>query len=255
MWYNGFMPKKLIIANWKMNPSSLKEAENIWKQTLINATKAKNASVIVCMPYTYLYLAKKHKTKKIILGAQNVFTETSGGFTGQVSVSMLRDAGVSTVLVGHSEVRKDGDTNEIVNTKINLLLKNKMNAILCIGENHRDHNGFYLAYIKEQLIESLKNISKTQIKNISIAYEPIWAIGLGAVREASVDEFIEIKIFIKKILSDMYGNTIALNIPILYGGSVNPQNSKLFLAEGGASGLLVGRDSLDPKKFNLIINS
>jgi len=167
---------------------------------------------------------------------------------------MLKNFGVLFIIVGHSERRELGDTNQIINKKILATLQAKINPIFCIGEKKRDVNGFYLSFIKIKIHLGLNAVNKNQIKNITIAYEPVWAIGSGATREATPNEFIEMKIFIKKVISDMYDMKTANEIKIIYGGSVNPLNAESFLEEGGADGLLVGRDSLNPKKFGSIIN-
>ena len=246
--------KKLIIANWKMNPGSKKEAEVIFSKIVSSSLNNKKVEVIVCPPYPFFSIKDKIKNKKVYLGAQDIFFEKEGSYTGEVSGSMLSNSGVSYVIVGHSERRILGDTNEIVNKKLLASLKSKLNPIFCIGENKRDPNGFYLSFIKEQLHHGLHGVTKLQLKNIIIAYEPVWAIGKDAVREATPVEFMEIKIFIKKIIADMYDVKTASDIRIIYGGSVNPLNAESFLKEGEADGLLVGRDSLNPKKFETIIN-
>jgi triosephosphate isomerase (TIM) len=246
------MSQKLIIANWKMNPQTQKEADKIFSGILLSAKNIKNTNVVVCPPSIFIGSLKKNN--KILTGAQNVSGFSDGAYTGELSAKMLKDKNVSCVIVGHSESRATGETNELINQKINLLLKNKLQVVLCIGEKERDHNGFYLSFIKKQLHECLEGVSKSQIKNIVIAYEPIWAIGADALRQADVSEFVEMSIFIKKIIGDMYDVKTAHDICILYGGSVHPENAESFLSEGGAAGLLVGRDSLNVKKFSKILN-
>ncbi len=245
---------KIIVGNWKMNPHSEKEAEFIWKSINTYMKKVKNSEVVICPPYPFLFIHKKLKIKNIKLGAQDVYFEKEGSYTGEVSASMLNNFGTEYVIVGHSERRKMCDSDETINKKIISILKSKMTPIFCLGENTRDHNGFYLSFVKQQIINGLVNITKPQMKNIVIAYEPVWAIGESATRIATVSEFIEMRIFIKKIISDLYDIKTANDIRIIYGGSVNPTNAESFINEGSADGLLVGRDSLTPKKFNTIIN-
>lgn len=246
---------KVIVANWKMNPQSQKEAENFFRDTAKEAKKIKNNKLIICPPYPFLFIAKKFKNKKISLGAQNCSKEDSGSYTGQVSPKILKSMDVSYVIVGHSENRSLGEDNKIINEKILNLLKSKLFPILCIGEKDRDNEGAYLSFIEDQIKNCLVGVSRSQIKNIIIAYEPVWAIGANAQREATVDEFREIKIFIKKIISDIYDSKTAHSMIILYGGSVNPLNAHFFVNDGGADGLLVGRDSINPKKFSAILNA
>lgn len=244
---------KIIIGNWKMNPGSLKEAKGIFNDIVQNNKGLKDIDIIICPPFPFLSIVDGNKIKNINLGAQNVFGEMNGPYTGEVSIKMLSGLGIKYVILGHSERRELGDTNKIINKKVLMTLKGKLLPILCVGENTRDVNGFYLAFIKHQIIECLSSVPKNQIKNIIIAYEPIWAIGEKALHEATAEEFVEIQIFIKKVIADIYDMKTATNIKIIYGGSVHSSNAKDFI-NAGASGLLVGRDSLSAKKFSEIIN-
>jgi triosephosphate isomerase len=247
------MSKKLIIGNWKTNPASIKEAEALFKGVALMAKDVKNVDIVVCPPFPFLSVAKTIKTNKIKLGAQDVAQEAVGAFTGDVSAKMLSSVGVRYVIIGHSERRLKGDTNETVNKKIIQALKAKLFPILCIGESKRDTHGEYLTFIKEQLRECLCLIPKAQMKNIVIAYEPIWAISSNEGRKAVPEEFTEVRIFIRKILSDLYGPSTAHAMQILYGGSVGPADAAGFLVDGQADGLLVGRNSLQAKKFGAVI--
>ncbi len=246
---------KLIIGNWKMNPQSEKEAESIFDGVNKGIKNSKNVNIIICSPFPFLFVYKKLKMKKIKLGAQDISVEVGGSYTGEVSPSMLSDLGVSYVIVGHSERRKLCDNNKIVNKKLLNALKSKISPVLCIGENLRGTSSEYLLFIKNQLKECLDGVSKIQMKNIIIAYEPVWAIGKDSERGATSEEFMEMKIYIKKILSDIYGLMTAHSTPIIYGGSVNRENANEFIKKGNADGLLVGRDSLSPKKFIAIIKT
>jgi len=248
------MVKKIVVGNWKMNPGTFKEARVIFNEVVKKSRGFKNIDIILCPPFLFLSIADKLKSKNINLGAQNVFEEISGAYTGEVSPKMLSSLGVKYVILGHSERRVLGETNKNVNKKVLATLRANLLPIICIGESSRDSNGFYLAFIKHQIIECLESVPKNQIKNIIIAYEPIWAIGEKALHEATKEEFIEIQIFIKKVIADLYDIKIATATKIIYGGSVHPENAKEFV-EAGADGLLVGRDSLIPKKFAEIIKA
>jgi triosephosphate isomerase len=247
--------KKIIVANWKMNPSSVEDALSLITKTKNISSNHKDLEVVVCPPFPFLYIYKKLKIKNINLGSQNIFYESEGSYTGQVSHKMLSSLGVKYVIVGHSESRIEGDTNDIVNRKLLGAINAKIIPILCIGEKSRDDHKEYLDFIKDQIHECLAGIPKNKIKNIIIAYEPIWAVGKNAKREATKDEFIETRILIKRILSDMYGFKIASSVRVLYGGSVSGENSLSFIKEGEADGLLVGRNSLSPNKFEEILSS
>lgn len=246
------MSKKIVIANWKMNPATKKEAEKIFKSIL--KEKIKNTEVAVCPPSIFLESLRKI-SKKIPLGAQNMHFESNGPYTGELSGSALYDAGARYVILGHSERRAMGENNFFVNKKIKNAFYLGLIPILCVGEGERDHDHKYLQLIKDQVLECLDGISKTSLDKLIIAYEPVWAIGEKATREATPAEFLEISIFIRKILSDKFGNQLAQKARIIYGGSVHPENVLGFLTEGNAEGFLVGRDSLNPKKFLEIISN
>lgn len=247
------MNKNLIVGNWKLNPESIIKARSLFSGIKKVANKTKNVEVVMCTPYTFLPALKALATTRSILGAQNVCPEDSGAFTGEVSVKMLKELNVKYVIVGHSERRAMGEDNLLISRKVNALLKANMTPILCVGESHRDNSGQYLQFVKKQLHESLAGVSKSSIKKVVIAYEPIWAIGKSASREATVSESMEISLFIKKVISDMSDAKIAHAIRILYGGSVNKDNAREFMMHGGVDGLLVGRACLNVKDFTKII--
>lgn len=249
------MSKKIVIANWKMNPVSFKEAEKLFKNIDKTFFGLKKTEVVICSPN--VYLAKlKNLAKKIKLGGENIFYEESGAYTGEISAEMLYDTGAKYVILGHSERRTIfGETNEDVNKKVKASLSVGLTPVVCIGEKSREgENHEYLNFIKEQVESAFKNILKNSISKIIVAYEPIWAIGKSAVREATAEEFLEISIFIKKVLSDKFGAQEASKVKIIYGGSVSPKNIEAFIKVGQVDGFLVGRASLDSVKFGEIIN-
>lgn len=246
------LSKKIVIGNWKMNPTNSKEALQLFSEISKSSLSIKKTELIVCPPFLFLENLKK-KSKKIMIGAQDSFYEEKGAFTGEISVEMLFNIGIKYVILGHSERRALGEASGEVNKKIKKVLSFGLIPIVCFGESIRDENHEYLNFIKTQVEESLNGISKNLISNIIIAYEPIWAIGKNAVREATPEEFLEMSIFIKKILSDKFGVKTIEGIRIIYGGSVHPENALSFLKDGKADGFLVGRDSLNSKKFLQIV--
>lgn len=253
------MSKKIIIGNWKMNPLTLKEAERLFNGIAKGISRIKNTEIVVCPPFLYLGNLKK-LAKKISLGAQDAFWGETGAFTGEVSAEMLYNAGVKYVILGHSERRAmlarlgGGDTNEIINKKIKASLSAGLTPILCAGENVRDVDHGYFNLVKKQLQECLVGISKNSISKIIIAYEPVWAISSTLDRkDATPIDSLEMAIFIRKVLSDKFGEE-AIRVRIIYGGSVNEKSAEDFLKNGGVDGLLVGKASLDVKKFVEIIN-
>ncbi len=251
------MSKKIIIGNWKMNPSSLRQAEDLFKSTLKAIPNKLKTTIVICPPFVYLepllnLLKAKSKKQKAVLGAQNVSFEEKGAFTGEISMEMLKDIGVKYVIVGHSEIRAGGESNLDINKKIKMALSFGITPVLCVGELERDENHEYLSFVKKQIEECLAGVIKSSISKIIIAYEPVWAVGKGSIREASPKEFHEMRIFIKKVLSDKFGAKMVEKVKILYGGSLHIDDISEFLKED-AGGFLVGRYSLDAKKFSEII--
>lgn len=254
-----------------MNPEGGKEAERLFSSVVKSISDVKNTEVIFCPPFVYLdklkkvYLGQSHTSeiKKVGLGAQNLFFEDSGAYTGEISGEMLYDIGVRYVIVGHSERRNPpfsslggagGESNLEINKKMKSALKARLRPILCVGEKERDENHKYLNFVKTQIVECLDGIPKDSMREVIIAYEPVWAIGKGAV-PANPLEFQEMNIFIKKILSDKFGAKNISKVRIIYGGSVDAKNAEEFLKIGQADGFLVGRASLDAKKFEKIIKT
>lgn len=247
------MNKKIIIANWKMNPIASKEANTLLKNILKDLKNIKNTDVVFCPPFIYLESLKKI-VKKYSLGSQDLFFEDIGAYTGEVSYKMLENLGVKYSIIGHSERRALGEDNIFINKKLKALSKSSIIPILCIGEKERDINHEYVNFLQNQILESTEGLNKKVLEKLIIAYEPIWAIGKDATRDATPEEFLEIKILIKKILSLKFGAKNINNIRIIYGGSVDDKNIEGFLRVGESDGFLVGRASLDSKKFLKIIN-
>lgn len=251
------MQKKLIIGNWKMNPPSVKEVDKIFSDIKKSAGKFAKVEIVLCPPFVYLeHLIWKNKTginkNKIRFGAQNMFWEESGARTGQISGIQISDLGAKYTIVGHSEARELGESDEDIMRKVKASIRAGLTPILCVGERVRDLEHFHFAFIKNQIETNLSIISKNDFKKIILAYEPVWAIGKNAIREATPMECEEMVIYIRKILHDMFGGSVK-DVPIIYGGSINTVNADNFLKNGGVSGLLVGRDSLNAKNFSEIL--
>lgn len=248
------MDKKLIVANWKMNPLSYKEAEQLLRAVENGVRGTENVNVVICPPFLHLSIARR-QLSNIALGAQSCFYEQKGAYTGEVSPAMLKDIGCEYVIVGHSERKKYfGEGNETINKKLRAALKSGLYAILCVGENTRDSfdsRGHWTKEpdpeIKDQIIGAFSGVKKSQIHKISIAYEPVWAIGTG--NPAIPDDVFSVKLFVKKILSELYDRKTADNVRVLYGGSTDKKNAASFIKDGQADGLLVGGASLDAEEF------
>lgn len=242
--------KKLVVGNWKMNPTSLEEAKSIADTVKRSTKNVKKTQIVLCPPFVYLSLLSNIKSNVLFLGAQDAHPETLGSYTGEVSFAELDQFGVSFIIVGHSERRKMGESDELINKKVKSVVNSGMTAIVCVGESLRDHHGDYFNFIKHQIISALKDISKKSLDRVVIAYEPIWAI--GAKQSMSPEDLLETSIFIKKVLKDMYG-AMSEGVRILYGGSVDRANCNRLVRDGNVSGLLIGRESLRAKDFVEII--
>ena len=187
------------------------------------------------------------------LGAQNVHAEKLGSHTGEVSLSMLMDYEVCYIIVGHSERRSAGETEVDVQKKVAAVIKSGLTAILCVGEAKRDHGAQYLGEIERQIRTACAGLSRAKLGELVIAYEPVWAIGTG--NTATPDDVHEMKLFIEKTLTDLYGRNYAQKVRILYGGSVNPKNAAELMRDGMVDGFLVGGASLSAKEFSGIVKA
>jgi len=243
----------LIIGNWKQNPATMKRAEKILvdiQKGLMNYTS--NSIIVVAPPLAFLNsLQDLTGSQKIEFLAQDVSRYAEGAHTGEVSVAQLRSVGVKGAIVGHSERRADGETDDEINQKILALRQTKSVAILCVGERERDSYGDYFSLVEKQLQVGLAGLEVGDLKDVIIAYEPIWAIGTGI--NASPEEIEEMKLFIHKVLAGMFGREKGQIIKIIYGGSVTPDNAEDILKVAQVDGFLVGGASLEAKKFISII--
>ncbi len=246
------MRKKLVIANWKMNPLSLWEAEKLFGGVTKLAWSVRDIDVVVCPPF--LYLGKlKRISRKVFLGAQDVFWGSTGAFTGEISAEMLYNIGARYVIIGHSERRTLGEDNSAVNQKVKSALAAGLLPILCVGEKTRDEKHEYFGLVKNQVLECLGGISKDLISKVVIAYEPVWSISTTANRwDATPEDFLEMSVFIRRVVTDRFGTKTPMP-RVIYGGSVNEKNVADFIKHKETDGVLVGAASLDAGKFSAII--
>lgn len=242
--------KKLVVGNWKMNPLTLEEAKKIGRDVKKGVKNMRKTHTVMCPPFVYLSSLTGSVSNNLMLGTQNAHSEEFGAYTGEVSFSQIHQFKASCVIVGHSERRARGESDEEINKKVRSIVSDGMTAILCVGESVRDHHGEYLSFIKDQVLFGLRDVPKKLLDHMVIAYEPVWAI--GAKSAMTPREIHEMYIFIKKILKENFG-VLADGIRILYGGSVNPDNAGEIMKDGFVNGLLVGRDSVNPKNFIEIV--
>ena len=242
-----------MVANWKMHPGSAAEARLLFGQLKRFGSKLDSVETVICPPHPYIGLLSHSGTTRVFLGAQNAYLSNSGRATGEVSPEMLKDLGVSHVIVGHSERRAMGESDEVVAKKTLAVIKEGMKAILCIGERERDPDGRYFGFLRDQLRNSLSGIQRRFLSELIVAYEPIFAIGKSARDALTPRDVNEMSIFIRKVLSDLYDPEVAGTVPILYGAAVEEENTAALFLEGGVSGLLVGHKSLDVEAFTKML--
>lgn len=247
--------KTIIAGNWKMNktPSETKAFAEQFKAIL---PKTKWCDIVVCVPTVDLSAAvRAFKDSRIAVGAENVYFEKSGAYTGEISADMLADLGVRYVIVGHSERRAlFGETDEIVNKKVLAALEAGLNPIICVGESLEQRElGITMELIALQVKSALAGVPAEKLRKCVIAYEPIWAIGTG--KTATAEQAAEVCTSIRTTVRHLYGARIARSITIQYGGSMKPGNAAELLAQPDIDGGLIGGAALKPADFVEIINA
>ena len=251
------MRKKIVAGNWKMN-KNLEEGLKLATEVvhIVKAEVHNDAKIVLCPPFISLAsIDKVVAGSSVALGAQNCSDKVSGAYTGEISIEMLKSVGVSYVIIGHSERREYFlETNAQLAEKVNLSLKNGLTPIFCCGETlAQREKGIHIAFVNQQLTESLFHLSAEDFLKITIAYEPIWAIGTGVT--ASSAQAQEMHANIRKHLAGKYGNDVAEKTSILYGGSCKPDNAKELFSCKDVDGGLIGGASLKARDFVDIIKS
>lgn len=248
------MRKQIVAGNWKMNNDLVETRALI--ADLAEQSKTSNAEVMIAPTFVCLGTALKHSSDlDIEVVAQNMHFATNGAYTGEVSASMLKGIGVNTVILGHSERRAyfnetDGDLAK----KVDTALENEIRVIFCFGEELEDRkSGNHENVVESQLKNALFHLEGTNWSSIVLAYEPVWAIGTGET--ASPEQAQEMHAFIRKTIADKYGNDVADEVTILYGGSVKPNNAKEIFSKPDVDGGLIGGASLKAKDFFAIVNA
>lgn len=246
------MAKALIVGNWKAYVESLTGATELFSSLDRALPRGTRADVVLCPPAPFLAsLAHSYRGKRIVFGAQDADAE-GGRATGAMTAAMLASIGVRYVIVGHSERRDAGESDDVIAKKVHAVLDAGLTPILCVGERERDREGHYLTALADMLTASLARIEPAMLKKVVIAYEPVWAVGASVTPSAR--EIQETVIFIRKSLAARFDRTLALKVRILYGGDVNATNAAA-LAESGVAGFLVGRASVGPHEFAQIVKA
>ena len=247
------MRKPIIAGNWKLN-KNIKEAVDLVSELKAKCGGLNKIDIVVCPVFTALSkVSDVLKGSNIGLGAQDLYWQESGAFTGEVSASLLKDAGCQYVIIGHSERRQFfGETNTTVNNKIKAALAQGLTPIVCVGENLQEREaGKTFDVIKDHVENSLKGFSAEDMQKMVVAYEPVWAIGTG--KTATPAQAQEVHGFIRKLLETMHNKTVAESIRIQYGGSVKAENAKELISQPDIDGALVGGASLKADSFVGII--
>jgi len=241
--------KKLIAGNWKMNKTS-SDASSLAGEIVAAVGRQNDVDVVVCPPFTSLEsVAKSLEGSSVKLGAQNVHPEAGGAFTGEISAPMLRGLFATHVIVGHSERRAYfAETDAFINKKVLAALKHQLRPILCVGETLAEREaGATLRVVQTHLEAGLEGVSKEQMLTVTVAYEPVWAIGTGKV--ATTEQAQEVHGFIRGLLTKLFTEPVAQKVRILYGGSMKPSNAHDLLAQKDIDGGLIGGASLESRSF------
>lgn len=247
------MRKPIIVGNWKMNKTRDEALQFIYavKNEVASSEVVESA---ICAPFPYLRCLVKRQGESLRVRAQNMHFESSGAYTGEVAPDMLTAIGVSYVVLGHSERREMfNETDEVVNKKVHAAFENGLTPIICVGESLEEReNGTTNQVVDTQTVAALSGLTEDQVKQVVIAYEPIWAIGTG--RTATAEQANETIGYIREVIERVYGCDASNAVRIQYGGSVNPSNIKELMAQEHIDGALVGGASLDPQSFLNLVN-
>jgi len=244
------MRTPIIAGNWKMNKTiaETKEFLNQMKNFSVDGVEA-----VLCVPYTDLAVLSEKDNDYIKIGSQNIHWAENGAFTGEVSPLMLKELGVDYAVVGHSERREMfGETDETVNKRVHTAFKHQITPIVCVGEKLEEREADKTKeVVKLQTEEAVKGLSSEQVKQLVIAYEPIWAIGTG--KSSTAEDANEVIGYIRQVVADQYDQQVANEVRIQYGGSVKPENVTSYMGQSEIDGALVGGASLDPASFKALV--
>ena len=247
--------KSIIAGNWKMNKNAT-ETKKFAEELKAILPRAKWCDVVVCVPFVNIPAAlKAFKDMRVAVGAENLYYEPNGAYTGEVSADMLRDLGVKYVIIGHSERRQYFcETDVTVNKKVHAALDAGLHPIICVGESLEQREmGVTMELIALQVKSALSGVAADKVRKCVIAYEPIWAIGTG--KTATAEQAAEVCTAIRATIRNLYGARVARSVTIQYGGSMNPKNAAELLAQPDVDGGLIGGASLKAPDFAAIVKA
>jgi triosephosphate isomerase len=243
----------VIAGNWKMYKTIPEALDFIEK--LVPRIEGAAAKVYIAVPFTVIAPAvEKAKDTMITIGAQNMNDASEGAFTGEIAAKMLVDAGAKFVILGHSERRRlFSESSSFVSKKVRRALQSGLQPIVCVGESLEERKANKAEeLVRDQLLETLDGVSRDELAQMIIAYEPVWAIGTG--ENADPEQAQDMHYFCRKVLADKWGEKVAQEVIIQYGGSVKPENAKAYMSQPDIDGLLVGGASLNVESFSKIVN-
>lgn len=248
------MRKKIVAGNWKMN-LTYSEGVSLFSE-IVNMVKDERKGdqlAIICSPYIHLHSLAKLGGNDVQVGAQNISDKESGAYTGEISAKMVKSVGAEYTIIGHSERRQYfAESDELLASKVKIALEHQLKPIFCIGETLDErNNGSYFEVLKKQLTHGLFSLTESDFRKITLAYEPIWAIGTGLT--ATPEQAQDIHAFIRSEIEANYGFNVADDTSILYGGSCNPKNANELFSQKDIDGGLIGGASLKSRDFTDIV--
>lgn len=246
---------KLVIANWKMNPQTAREAITLARSTFSRARKIKKIKLVVCPPHIWISHIRAVLKKPVELGAQDVAFAKAGAFTGEISPAMLKHEGCTFAIIGHSERRTMlNESDTLINRKVLNALEGKLSVVLAVGEQKREGSRHVVdAVLETQLKEALKQVKAKDAHRIAVAYEPVWAIGTGV--GASAHDALQAALVVRKVFAKHFGVAFGNKVRVLYGGSVDAKNVAQYVNQPGIDGVLVGGASLNPRGFAQLLGA
>ncbi len=245
------MAKPILIANWKNHPNSLKEAQTLLKDLSKKRLLYKKVALFIAPPEPFLSIVAEKSTSFSQLASQDIPALSKGSHTGEITPEILKNFGVRLSIIGHSERRALGETPAQIREKVRVALRSGVTPLICLGEKEKDVEGEHFELLRQEIRSLIGDLSKSEIKKVALAYEPVWAIGKSADEAIEPNDLTQTVLFIKKALADLFGRAVADEIPVIYGGSVEPINA-VELMKTGIRGFLVGHASLKGKSFEAI---
>ncbi len=245
-----------IAANWKAYVETAEQAKKLFAVSKRLATRFEGQhEILLAPPAPFLGMLAHSNRSSVLFSAQDVSAGVSGAHTGQYTAAMVRSAGATYAIIGHSELRASDDTNDIVMQKMQHSIGQDLTPILCVGEHSRDESAQYLSFVREEILSALTPLSNKDRTRVVLAYEPIWAIGKTAEESITPTDLTEMILYLRKVLSDILPGTASKRARILYGGSVEPDNARVLASGTGIDGFLIGHAATQPETFQALVRA